>query len=696
MYKWITIRKVIIFAVLVIALILISLWFAGGKQFYTSKKKFSAEAVAKDYALQDDSLIDVPAFQPSPEQPYNPLKNVYWGDTHVHTKESFDSTLMGTRATIEDAYRFARGEKLLSPGGETMQLSRALDFVAITDHAESFGMDSRCNDSDLNLIEEAACYLMNTPNVLGFALLRAAAVSESTQIGETVPTGEYQPMARSRPRYEDFILCQLGSSPEACYANSNKDWARYKALADQYNEPGVLTVFPGYEFSPVMEIGGVEHRNVLFNGENLPDHAISSFDVDNAIELWKGLEEVCDNDMGCDFMTIPHNMNKGWGLFYSRWTIDGKPYKAEDWELRQRRESLAEIYQVKGSSECALGLGATDEECGFSQVMEPCKEGETKGCAFNTSFARQGLKVGLELEQELGFNPMRFGMIGSTDTHNSNPGDAEEWDFVDKAGAATSPAIRRLTLVRGDKPYDNNLKFHTSGGLAAVWAEENTRDSIFGAMKRREAYATSGPRISLRFFAGWGFDESIANSVDAIAEATSGGVPMGGVLKREGMTGGVLKPDESAQKSEQKLEQGSPTFFVWAGADPMDAPLQRIQLIKGWVDDNGKTHETVRDIACSDGLQVDPQTQRCPDNGAGVDITTCKFERTTGAPQLLATWKDPEFDAAQSAFYYTRVIQNPSCRWSTYDAIRLGIEPSTEVPATIRERAWSSPIWYTP
>jgi uncharacterized protein DUF3604 len=513
-----------------------------------------------------------------------------------------------------------------------------------------------------------------------FLLLRAAAVKPGTQIGETVPAGEYQPMARVGASYEDFPLCGLGSgTPEECIASSKQAWARYQALADQYYEPGVLTTIPAYEFSPPMEARGSEHRNVLFNGSNLPEYAISSFDASNAIELWQGLEKTCDRDNDCDFITIPHNMNKGWGIFYSRWTLDGKPFEADDWQLRRKREPIAEIYQVKGASECALGVGATDEECAFSQVLEPCKEGETLGCAFSTSFARQGLKVGLQLERELGFNPMRFGMIGSTDTHNGNSGDAEEWDFVDKQGAVGSPAIRRLTNKRGDEPYMTTLKFHTSGGMAAVWAEENTRDGIFSAMQRREVYATSGPRIALRFFAGWGFDEGIANAVDAIPVATAGGVPMGG----------LLAPDEGGQ--------GSPTFFVWAGADPLDAPLQRIQLIKGWIDDKGETHETVRDIACSDGLQVDPQTQRCPDNGASVDTSTCKFERSTGAAQLVATWQDPEFDPSQAAFYYTRVIQNPSCRWSTYDAIRLGIEPgSLNAPATIRERAWSSPIWFDP
>ncbi|MCP4843388.1 MAG: DUF3604 domain-containing protein [Halieaceae bacterium] len=677
MYNWITTHPKTTLVLLVFALLLLLAWFGGGKRFYDSNQNMSPESIAADYSKQDDSLIDIPELQRAAAPPYSPLKNVYWGDTHVHTRESFDATLFATRATVEDAYRFARGEKLLSPGGEMMQLSRPLDFVAITDHAEGFGLTGRCKDSGLNLGERVTCRLMTGSGLLGFVLLRGSAVSDGTQIGATVPAGEYQPTARTHPAYESFLLCRSGSgSPETCFADSSNSWAHYKKMADKYNDPGVLTTFSAYEFSPVLDAGGSEHRNVLFNGQNLPEHAFSSFDVGSAVELWQELEGACTTD--CDFLTIPHNMNKGWGIYYSGWTWDGKPFTAEDWRLRQRREPIAEMYQVKGSSECALGAGATDEECSFSQVLEPCEDGETLGCAFNTSFVREGFKVGLQLERDLGFNPLRFGMIGSTDTHNGNAGDTEEWDFVGKGGAATSPAVRRFTANQGENPYQSVLKFHTSGGLAAVWAEENTRDAIFSAMQRREVYATSGPRISLRFFAGWGFDEDIANTVDAIPVATAGGVPMGG----------LLTPDAESQ--------GSPTFFVWAGADPLDAPLQRVQLIKGWIDDNGKTHEIVRDIACSDGLQVDPQTRRCPDNGASVDTATCKFERTTGAPQLVATWQDPEFDASQAAFYYTRVIQNPSCRWSTYDAIRLGIELSPKVPATIRERAWSSPIWFDP
>jgi len=664
-------------AVFVLVCILLIVWFLIGKKLYVAQNRMSQESIAADYAKQDDSAIDIPGLTEVEPKPYNPLKNVYWGDTHVHTKESFDSKLFGTRATVEDAYRFAKGETLLSPGGELMQLSRPIDFIAITDHSESFALTSRCESTDLNFLERATCRLMGTPNIVSFFIIRKLAVAETQQIGARVPAGEYQPMSRTHPKYDSFPLCKYGNgSPEQCYNGSNIVWDRYKKLADEYNEPGVLTTFAAYEYTPVLDAGGSEHRNVLFNGENLPEHALSSFDVGSALELWRGLEDTCYGE--CDYITIPHNMNKGWGIYYSPWALDGTPYEAADWELRNKREPIAEMYQVKGSSECALGLGSTDEECGFSQVLEPCKEGELSGCAFKTSFARQGLKVGLELEQELGFNPLKFGMIGSTDTHNSNSGDTEEWDFAGKVGALTSPAVRRQTMKGGDKPYQSVLKFHTSGGLAAVWAEENTRDSIFSSMKRKEVYATSGTRITLRMFAGWEFDESIKGTIDPVSIATQGGVPMGGELST------------AAETTE------SPTFFVWAGADTLNAPLQRIQMIKGWIDEQGETHEQVQDIACSDGLAVDPVTLRCPDNGASVDVSSCSIETEKGAPELMAAWKDPEFDRSQAAFYYTRVLQNPTCRWSTYDAIRLGIAPSTEVPATIRERAWSSPIWVAP
>jgi hypothetical protein len=662
-----------------IALVLGIFWITIGQPFYEAYRATSITTAAADYALQNDDRVATPTPQPQVVLPYNPLKNVYWGDLHVHTEASFDAKLFGTTLNIEDAYRFAKGEKLRSPGGEWMQLSRPLDFVAITDHAESFGIATRCGDEGLTIIESLNCWLMETPNFLTFTLIRSIGRGEDPEQGPPapVPPGVYQNQSRTAPSRSSLPICSRGAGGlDRCLSDGRADWAGYTDLADRYNEPGVLTAFAAYEYSPVLADGGKHHRNVIFNGGNLPKHAISSLDVDNAIDLWRGLEENCLAP--CDFMTIPHNMNKGWGLFYSRYTWAGATYDKKAWRLRKRREPLAEMYQVKGASECALGVGATDEECAFSQVLEPCKTGQQTGCAFDSAFVRQGLKIGLELDRELGFNPFAFGLIAATDTHNANPGDVEEWDFVGKAGALTTPAIRRFRSINekpDEEPFQSVLQFHTSGGIAGVWAKENSRDAIFDGMKRRETYATSGPRMTLRFFAGWGFDESIANDHEAIATATAGGVPMGGILRPE----------------DEHLE--SPTFFVWAAADLLSAPLQRVQVIKGWIDEEGQTHEDVRDVVCSDGLEMDPTTRRCANNGASVDLRTCEPLGDKGASELVAAWKDPHFDPRQDAFYYVRALQNPTCRWSTYDAIRLGIEPDPRVPATIRERVWSSPIW---
>ena len=649
------------------------------RPLYRLVQEIKPETAAEDYARQDDARVTLPTPQALQPRAFDPRKNAFWGELHIHTVESMDAVLFGTKATVEDAYRFARGEPLLSPGGEPMQLSRPLDFVAITDHAEGFGMRSRCDEDDLTLLERVNCWLMRTPGwTTGFFL-----TSRETRMGMETdpdwPAGVYRNRTRDGARRADIPICSGGQGgPARCDTDSRAAWQRYGELADRYYEPGVFTTFPAYEFSPVLEGAGKHHRNVIFRGEDLPERAISALDVDDALALWRGLEETCTGD--CDFLTIPHNMNKGWGLFYSRHTWNGGTYEEDDWRLRGRREPLAEMYQVKGASECALGVGSTDEECAFEQVLSPCEAGQETGCALTSSFARQGLEIGLQLERELGFNPLAFGFVAATDGHNANPGDAEEWDFVGKAGAVTSPALRRLRTRPGMPPHSQILMDHGSGGLAAVWAEENTRESIFAAMQRREAYATSGPRILLRFFAGWDLDDGngITGAPDAIARASAGGVPMGG----------VLRPEPGHDES--------PNFFVWAQSDWMSAPLQRVQVVKGWIDAEGRTHESVRDVVCADGLEVDPETDRCPDNGAGVDLATCETRGGTGARELRAAWQDEDYDPDQGAFYYVRALQDPTCRWSTYDAIRLGVEPDPRVPATIRERAWSSPIWIDP
>ena len=637
------------------------------------------ETAPRDYALQDNNALILPSPQAAEYQAApDPDMNLYWGELHLHTSESFDATLFGTTLGIEDAYRFAKGEPLASPSGEIMQLTRPLDFVAITDHAEGFGTRTHCGDSDLSLSERAACWLANEPNPMIFQMLTKGARGKAVAGDPSLPAGIFQPTNRRSPKPGSFPTCRFGDGAlERCLRNAGMDWARYAELADRYYEPGILTTLIGYEYSPGMPEQGKHHRNVIFRSNQVPEKALSSLDVPNAIELWKGLEATCGE--GCDFLTIPHNPNKAWGLMYSRYTWDGQVYGEADWRLRQKREPLQEIFQIKGAQECALGVGATDEECAFEQVLDPCEPGETYGCAFQTSFVRQGLKVGLELEQELGFNPLQSGFIAATDSHNSNPGDVEEWDFPGAVGAATSSAARRLRETdETQAAYKTTLKFHTSGGLAAVWAQENTREAIFDALARRETYATSGPRMALRFYAGWEVDKAVIDNHNAIPALIANGVPMGGVLRTD------------------PTQQTSPGFFVWAPRDPLDAPLQRVQMIKGWIDAEGQTQEKVVDIACADGLEVDPATDRCPDNGASVDLKTCSFSSGSGADELKTVWHDPEYDPDQGAFYYVRVLMNPTCRWSSYDAIRLGREPDPRVPATIRERAWTSPIWLDP
>jgi len=636
-------------------------------------------SVPRDYAMQDDSKVVAPVVEPVANSEASGSvgeKNLYWGELHLHTAESFDSTMMGNKLGIEDAYRFAKGEPLIGAGGETMQLSRPLDFLAITDHAESFGIRAHCNVPNLSLLERAACWVMNQDNPIFLGIIVEGARGTADPGDPALPAGVYQPKSRKVPGVDRFPSCKWGGGTvERCYDNVSKDWARYVRLADAYYEPGELTTLIGYEYSPGMPDQGKHHRNVIFRSNVVPERSISSIDAPNAIELWKGLESNCDKADGCDFLTIPHNSNKAWGLTYSRYTYDGQPYGEDDWRLRKRREPLAEIFQNKGASECALGVGATDEECGFAQVLDPCLPGELAGCAFQTSFVRQGLKVGIELERELGFNPLQNGVIAATDNHNANPGAVEEWNHRGSVGTISSPAVRRLSgSGRGDKPYQSLLKFNSSGGLAAVWAPENTREAIFDALARRETYATSGPRIALRFYAGWGIDEALIDDPGVVQHLEATAVSMGSVLA----TG--QQPD-------------SPEFLVWAIRDPLDAPLQRVQMVKGWIDDAGQTHEKVVDIACADGLQVDPTTGRCPDNGASVDLTTCQYSAGSGATELKTLWRDPDYDPNQSAFYYVRVLMNPTCRWSSFDAIRLGREPDPRVPATIQERAWSSPIW---
>ncbi len=636
-----------ILAVIVALLLLAGL--AGGYYYYrqldASLVRLTPEVqkeLRAQTAAQDESA-DRNLREPRTAQPFNADRNVYFGDLHVHTSLSFDSYLFGNRNNLDDAYHFANGEDLALESGERLRISRPLDFVAMTDHAESFALWPICEAAGLSGSQREFCEQFEQPSVFFFKKLRDEGVK--------------------RPIRRSAALCP---TPEDCIPAENTTWARIRAAADRYNQPGEFTAFVSYEYSPVLKETGKIHRNVIFRSNEVPDHAVSAYDAPTVLDLWRRLTSECQGT--CEVLTIPHNMNKMWGLAYSGETIDGDVYSSDDWALRGLVEPLAEIFQIKGASECAVGAGAVDEECNFEQIMPICTEGQSVGCGSVNSFAREGLKKGLVLQKELGFNPLRFGFIAATDTHNGNPGDTEEWDSRGPNGLFASPAAKRMTFPKAD--FKSGIS-RSAGGLAAIWAEENTRASLFDAMKRRETFGTSGTRIQLRFFGGEELSGDLAGSADAIREAYQVAMPMGGVL-----------PDTTSRAR----------FFVWAQRDPFSAPLQKLQVIKGWVDEEG-THERVFDIACSDGLVPDASGQ-CPDNGARVDVTNCGYSEDVGDAQLAVVWEDPDFQPGLAAFYYVRALENPTCRWSTYDAIRLGMAPRDDVPPVLQERAWSSPIWY--
>ncbi len=453
-----------VLALLLVVVVVVCI--AGYFWFQEQRKPFTKEGLAADLALQDETRVPFPEPQFKPQS----LKNLYFGELHVHTEQSFDSVLFGNRLTIEDAYRFARGQVLTSATGEMMRISEPLDFVAITDHAEGFGNRRDCGKPGLSLRQRVNCWIVETPNRATFSYLRKLSADSKGKLTREAAPG-----------------C-VAAGLEKCLADAAADWADYQALSDEYNEPGVFTALSAYEYSPPLPDGGKFHRNVIFKGSHLPELAFSSLDALTVVDLWQNLDENCQED--CDFLTIPHNMNRAWGLPYARTDRFGQAYTNEDWALRTRSEPLAEIYQIKGASECALGVGASDEECAFEQIFQPCSEGQETACAFAAGFVREGLKEGMLLEQELGYNPMQVGFVGATDAHNSNPGDAEEWDYRGAAGALTGPAIRRQKH-NAVSVHSSALVSKSSGGLAGVWAPENTREGIFDALRRRETYATS-------------------------------------------------------------------------------------------------------------------------------------------------------------------------------------------------------------
>jgi hypothetical protein len=390
---------------------------------------------------------------------------------------------------------------------------------------------------------------------------------------------------------------------------------------------------------------------------------------------------------GIEALAIPHNSNGSDGLMFDTVRLNGRPIDRAYADLRMRNEPLAEISQIKGTSETHPSLSPNDEWANF-EIMESYIGSAKPVTKFAGGYVRRALEDGILMREKQGFNPFKFGFISSSDTHNAAPGSVEEVNYFSKVGRSDgTPEQRGSAPPNGAKTWDagagptgpgaNLARFQSWGasGLAGVWAEENSREAIYAALRRKETFATSGPRIRVRFFAGYDLPANLMERPDTVRQAYAHGVPMGG----------DLLPSKGR----------APTFMVWAVRDPSSGYLQRAQIVKGWVE-NGVAKEKVFDVACSDGLKLDRGAWRCPSNGASVDLKTCQPDRFKGDVELRTTWTDPTFDPKQRAFYYARVLENPSCRWSTWDALRNGTPPNPKLQPTIMERAWSSPIWYEP
>ncbi len=603
--------------------------------------------------LADPSLF--PAYDPltatpppeKPATPPNPQKNVFFGDLHIHTRLSPDAFTQGVRAFPEDAYTFARGGTIPHAAGYAISLSRPLDFAAVTDHAEYLGaLDTGRGDQPLNR------------HSLRHVLLNS---------GRLALSGFYIRMGLSTAKFSPRND-QVGHADPV---RMRAAWQRIIAAARRHNEPGVFTTFVGYEWTSLyLPAVANLHRNVIYRGDAVPGRPFSSMDSKNPEDLWRALQE--QEARGMEAIAIPHNSNLSNGRMWMREDFRGRPLSAEYAELRMRYEPISEILQVKGSSAAHPVLSPTDEFASFELyerlLSRDLGTGEPRG-----SYMRDALRTGLELQQNRGFNPYRFGVIGSSDGHNaSSP--VEESSYHGKLpmldGSAGLRTNHALLL-----PEEQNIVMRWgSGGLAAVWAEENTRASLFDALRRKESYATSGTRIMLRFFGGWGYPRDLWQRSNPARTGYAQGVPMGGVL-----------PARTTAR---------PVLAVSAWKDPEGANLDRIQVIKGWVDADGQSREKIYNVAAADGRQPDPQTGRLAPVGNTVDLGTAHYRNSIGAVRLTAVWSDPDFDPAQRAFYYVRVLEIPTPRWSTFDALRLGIEPPE--PATLQERAISSAIWYQP
>jgi hypothetical protein len=584
-----------------------------------------------------------------------------FGDTHLHTAYSMDAGAFGARLTPKDAYRFARGEEITSNTGQPVKLSRPLDFLVVADHSDGMGFFPQLMGGDPTLLATPQGRRWYDEIRGGKGAEAAMDIIVSFGKGQ-LPNGFPTP----------------GTS---AYRNAWQDTIK---AAEAYNEPGRFTAFIGYEWTS--NTGGNNlHRNVIFRGNGAQAILVEPFTTlpplgsDNPVDLWKWMAAT-EQKTGSEVLAIPHNGNLSNGRMFPMVEAFGKKLDREYVETRAKWERLVEVTQTKGTGESHPFLSPNDEFSNF----EIWDKGNLDGSVPKTKdmleleYARSALMNGLKLEAQLGTNPYKFGMIGSTDAHTGLAA-VEEDNFFGKT-APQEPSPERLTKVFIDNPK-TGIKIMdwevSASGYAAVWATENTREAIFDAMKRRETYATTGSRMIVRFFGGWDFVPGDANHRLPASIGYSKGVPMGSDLN-------------SAPSGK------SPTFLVAALKDVIGANLDRIQIIKGWVDKEGKTNERIYDVAVSGGRKIEADGRCKTPVGNTVDVDAATWTNTIGAPELITVWKDPEFDAKQRALYYARVIEIPTPRWTAYDVYRFGNKPLPGTTMFLQERAYTSPIWYSP
>ena len=682
--------------VYILSLVFISIDINDNRPFVSLFKKLQTDSALE---VVDFSVEKKDSLKPRPKP--NKDRNPYYGDLHVHTKYSFDAYVFGVTASPDDAYRYAKGEGVRHPLGYEMKLREPLDFYAVTDHGFYMGMIQAYADTSTDISQNDFAEPFHNLNNLDNLTVESAAVRTSifsSVLGATI----IQPYPDWHPK---ILKAYFTRNTQLALRSFDYDihksaWSDVARSANEHNDPGHFTTFIGYEFTTSTDIEGANlHRNVIFNSSKASIRPWTRIDSINPEDLWTWQDKL--REKGVDTISIPHNSNGSNGQMFEMETFKANAIDINYSKKRMRNEPIVEITQVKGTSETHPLLSPDDDWADF-EIMDtrvgsiPPTFSKPSG-----SYVREAYLNGLPLEFTRQGNPYKFGLIGSTDTHvvAASLDESNYWSKVglldgDPQNRGSVPLepenVERLTeYMRAFNQPTSTLNFEQgeyantgftqwgASGLAVAWAEENTRESIFNAFKRKETFATTGTRIALRFFGGFNLSSIDLNSESLITEAYEKGVTMGSDLLSVG--------------------DSSPEFIVWAKKDKNSAPLQRIQIVKGWIDmTSGRPMEKVFDVVCSDGLEPDPETFRCPDNGARVNINDCSISTDVGSSELKTLWKDPEFIKADKSFYYARVLENPSCRWSTWDAIKAGYKPREDLHETIQERAWSSPIWYVP